>query len=65
MVLLCSDLPAWKQLTSSNLATHKRIPLVRTVFSDREEVKIVGHLCGDDAQTFVDMIDEVRFRPLF
>jgi len=59
IAFLCSDLPAWKQLTSSTLETHKRIPLVRTVFSDSEEVEIVGHLCGDDAQTFVDVIDEV------
>ena len=53
---LCSDLPAWEQLTNSALATHKRIPLVRAVFLDCEEVEIVGHLCGDDAQTFVDVI---------
>ena len=57
-----SDLPAWKQLLSPNLATHKRIPLIVTIFSGGAEVEIAGNLFGDDAQTFVDVIDEVSIR---
>ena len=57
--LAYSDLPAWKQLIDSTLATHKRISLIVAIFSDRNEVGIVGHLCGDDAQAFIDTIDEV------
>ena len=58
-----SDLPAWKQLIDSNLAAHERMPLVTAVFSNRGGVKVAGGLCGDDAQTFVDMTDEVSLNP--
>ena len=34
------------------------------IFSDRDQTEIAGHLCGDDAQAFVDIIDEVS-RTLF
>ena len=54
-----SDLPAWKQLLDPTLATHKRIPLIATIFSGSDEVEITRNLFGDDAQTFVDVIDEV------
>lgn len=54
-----SDPPAWKQLLSPTLATHKRIPLITTIYSTSDEVEIARNLFGDDAQTFVDVIDEV------
>ena len=60
--LVYSDLPAWKQLLSPALATHKRIPLIMTIFSGSDEVEIARNLFGDDAQTFVDVIDEVSIR---
>ena len=56
--------PAWKQLISPTLAIHKRIPLIESIFSDHDEVEVVGHLRGDDAQAFVDVIDEVSFHTL-
>ena len=56
--------PAWKQLISPTLATHKRIPLIESIFSDLDEVEVVGHLRGDDAQAFVDVIDEASFHTL-
>ena len=56
--------PAWKQLISPTLATHKRIPLIESIFSDHDEVEVVGHLRGDDAQAFVDVVDEVSFHTL-
>jgi len=31
------------------------------IFSDRNQVEIVGHLSGDDAQKFIDVVDEVSF----
>ena len=56
--------PAWKQLISPTLAAHERIPLIMTIFSDCDEVDIVGHLCGEDFQTFVDVIDEASLQIL-
>ena len=34
--------------------------LINTVFSDRDEVKAIGGLRGDDAQIFTDMVYEVH-----
>ena len=51
--------PAWKQLISPTLAIHKRIPLIESMVSDRDEAETVGHLHGVDAQAFIDMIYEV------
>ena len=56
--------PAWKQLISPTLAAHERIPLIMAIFSDCDEVDIVSHLCGEDVQTFVDVIDEVSLQIL-
>ena len=56
--------PAWKQLISPTLAIHKRIPLIESIFSDHDEVEVVGHLRGDDAQAFINVIDEASFHIL-
>jgi len=53
-----SNLPAWKQLINYTIATRDRIPLITTIFSDRGEAEKVRRLSGDDAQTFIDMVDE-------
>jgi len=58
-VTLCSDPPPWKRLISYTLPTHERISLITSIFSDRGEVEAVGQLSGDDAQTFIDIINEV------
>ena len=57
-----SDIPAWKRLINRPLATDERISLITTIFSDRNETEAVSHLSEDDAQSFVDMIDEVFHR---
>jgi len=54
-----SENPAWKWLISPTLATHECIPLITTIFLDNDQVKVVMQLSGDDAQTFINMIDEV------
>ena len=54
-----TSLPAWKQLISPTLATRERIPLIESIVSDRDEAEMVGHLRGDDAQAFIDVIYEV------
>ena len=37
----------------------ERISLLTTIFTERNEAEVAGNLSGDDAQTFIDMIDEV------
>jgi hypothetical protein len=42
------------------LSTHECISLIASIFSDRNQVKVVEGLSGDDAQNFIDVIDTVR-----
>lgn len=51
--------PDWKRLITSPLPRDERISLITTIFSNRDEVKIIRHLCGDNAQILVDVIYEV------
>ena len=60
--IVSSELPAWKQLITRTLTTSERISLITTILLDRDQVEMVGHLSGDDAQTFIDTVYEVRFR---
>ena len=57
--LVCSEDPTWKKLISYPLSVHERISLLISIFSDHDEVEVVGRLSGEDAQTFVDLIAEV------
>ena len=41
------------------LASEDQIYLITDIFSDDDETEVVKHLCGNDAQTFVDVIDKV------
>ena len=59
-----SGLPTWKQLITHPLSIHERTILIMSIFSDRNEVEVVGHLSGDDAQAFVDVIDVVSIQIL-
>jgi len=58
-----SGRPAWERLINSSLSTHERISLIASIFSDRNDAKTFDNLSGDDAQTFVDVIDRVRLHP--
>ena len=60
-----SDLPGLKRLISSTLSMRERVPLITAVFSNRDEVKMIRHLCGDDAQTLIDIVYEVYISTLF
>ena len=33
--------------------------MIVVIFSDRSEIEVVGRLRGDDAQFFVDVVDQV------
>ena len=57
--LICSGIPAWKRLIDRPFTTDERISLITAIFSDRGEIEAVKRLCGDHAQPFVDVIDEV------
>ena len=56
---MCSDIPAWRRLISRPHTTDERISLVTEIFSDSNEIQVVKCLREDDAQVFIDMIDEV------
>ena len=65
-LLAPSDIPAWKSLIDHPLTSDQRITLIADIFSDRDETEAVKHLHGDDAQSFVNIIDEVLLhRPTY
>ena len=41
------------------LATDERISLITDMLSDHDETEAVKNLSGSDAQSFVDVVDEV------
>ena len=61
---MCSGTPTWKRLISHPLVARRCIPLIMVIFSDKNEIEVVQTLRGDDAQAFIDVIDEVTV-PLF
>ena len=60
--LRCNDIPVWKHLINRPLTTDERISLIADLFSDRDEMEALKDLSGGDAQSFIDMIDEVPLR---
>lgn len=57
-----SEDPVWKQLINNTLTTHERKSLVTEIFSDNNQVEVVGQLSWDDTQKFIDVIDEVTIQ---
>lgn len=57
--MMYSEEPVWKQLISDIFTAHERRRLVTAIFSDNNQAEMVGHLSGDNAQKFIDVIDEV------
>ena len=60
--LAFSGIPAWKRLIDRPLAKDERILLIADIFSDRDETESVKDLSGDNAQSFIDVADEVLLR---
>jgi len=50
---------AWKRSIGRPIAIDKRVSLITAVFLDRFVAEAVKRLCRDDAQAFVDVLDEV------
>ena len=54
---------AWKRSISQPIDIDKRISLITAIFSDHSVAKVAENLCRDDAQAFVDVVDEVLPHP--
>ena len=50
---------AWKRSIDQPIAIDKRISLITAIFSNRGVAEAVKCLCREDAQAFVDVVDEV------
>lgn len=61
---LCSGSPTWKRLITCPPTTHEWISLTTTILSNHDEIEAVSNLCGDDAQSFIDIMDEVPHQTL-
>ena len=46
-------------MISHTLTMDERIPLITAIFTDHIQVQMVANLSGDDAQSFINVIDEV------
>ena len=51
----------WKHLIDSSLTTDERVSLIADLFSNRDEIDSLKALSGSDAQSVIDVIDEVLF----
>ena len=54
---------AWKRSISQPIDIDKRISLITAIFSNHGVAKVAENLCRDDAQAFVDVVDEVLPHP--
>jgi len=58
-LLIFSAPPAWKRLISPTLPTNERIQLIISIFSGHDGAEVFKYPSGNDAQAFVDVVDEV------
>ena len=61
--MLSNSIPALRRLLDHPLGSEERTSVITDIFSVCDNAEIVARLSGDDAQSFVDVIDEV-FPPL-
>ena len=61
---MCRNPPAWKRLISPTVSADERIYLIKSIFSDREEIVVFEYLSRVDAQAFFDVIGEVSIHIL-
>ena len=57
--LIHSCLPAWERLINNHHATEEGISLIADIFSHPSEAEVVKDLRGDNAQSFINVVDEV------
>ena len=51
---------ACKRLITNDFTKDQIVHLIANIFTSEDEVKMIGYLRGGDAQTFIDVLDEVR-----
>lgn len=57
---LDSGSPACKRLISGSFAQSEVISLIEKIYTSQDEIEMTHGLCEDDAQTFIDVVYEVR-----
>jgi len=57
--------PALTRLIEHAFSPHELISLIGEVFSNEDDVMMIGYLHGNDTQTFIDVVYKVRFYPSF
>lgn len=60
MPQLDRNIPTWKRLISHTFPSYEVTSLVEEIFVSENELTALDDLRGDDAQTFIDVIHEVR-----
>ena len=63
ILITSSNPPTWKQLIVPTLSEGNRASLMASIF-DCDELEPFEYLSGNDAQAFVDVIDEASIRLL-
>jgi hypothetical protein len=58
--LLNFNILACRRLIRREFALHELSPLIETIFSSGDAGDMIDSLLGDDAQAFIDVVDEVR-----
>ena len=53
-------MPACGRLVRRTFAPHDLPSLIEVIFSSQDESDTIRRLLGDDAQAFVDVVDEAR-----
>ena len=48
-------------MVDRSLTADKRVSLIKIVLSDRNETDVIKCLQRDDAQSFIDVVDEVLY----
>ena len=52
--------PACKRLITHTSSQTEVVPIIEVIFASQDEIEMIDHLCGNDAQTFIDALDKVR-----
>ena len=58
--LLGPDAPACERLIRGSHSPQQLVSLIEAIFTSTDEVAMIRDLRGEDAQTFVDVVNEVR-----
>ena len=59
------DNSACKRLISRPHSPQQVVELLEKIFTSKDEVRTIGYLRGEEAQAFIDVLDEVRSTPSF